>query len=1057
MKQKRDCKSLKPKGKWYASLSFKLKVLSALLCFGAQTTMAKSFSSIEKVSTLNVVQNTVSGTVTDADGAPLPGANVLVKGTTNGTQTDFDGNFTINADSNATLVFSYIGFKTQEVAVNGQSSIAVTMEEDASQLSEVVVLGYSTQTRGDITGSVASVNMEDALKAPTVNAAEALQGRVTGVTVVSNSTPGSAPKINIRGFGTSNNTNPLFIIDGVQTDDPDVLNNINAADIEQMNILKDGAAAIYGARASNGVVIITTKSGGYNMDKAVVSLDMYTGFSNITNAPDLLNPQQHAEMIWASQSNDGIAPSHPQYGSGATPVVPSSIIGHRRVVSYDPSIQFGNFNAPVKSGGTDWIDAITRAAPTSNLSLSIANGTETGKYFMSVSYLKRDGIMNYTGFERASTRLNSEFKIGEKLKIGEHLNVSFSNTRDGVAEAIEGALRMTPLLPVRDETGDFAGVAGPGLGNTRNPAAQLYRTRNDFDKSLSLFGDVYLSYNILDELTFKTTLAGGYSANDSRAFTSLDPEHGEPISSNSLREGDSTSYNWSWTNTLNYNKTFGNHKINALIGIEALKDGRKRKAVSRSGYLFENPDFYLLNSNGSGTPNVVFAEDGYNTLSSVFGTVNYSLNSKYFATVTLRQDKSSRFLGDNKSDLFPSFSAGWVMSEEDFYPEDAIINRVKLKASWGQLGNQTLPANNPTINISNLDENQANYSFDGSTITTGALLTQVGNENLKWETSVTTNFGVDLSLLDSKLAVSLEYFNIETQDLITRDLSLISTTAIDAGAPLVNLGNIKNKGFDLTIGYNDETESGFSYGVNASISHYKNEVTKLISDFIPGRSDIRNGAVTRTEVGEEMSYFYGRQVIGFTSTGRFEYKDVNGDGTIDDDDRTNIGSPHPDFTYGLNLNAGYKGFDAQLFFTGSQGNEIYNYNKVFSDFGYFFNGNRSARVLDAWTPTNTNATLPALSNSITNDEANSNSYFVEDGSYFRLKNIQIGYSLPETIIDKLKMNSLRVYVQATNLFTITDYQGFDPEIVSYDNLSLGIDRRIYPNSRIFTIGANIKF
>lgn len=1068
MNQKREYFPLKFRKK---TISFGLGFLSMLICLTAQMAFANPEMNFNVVD--EAFQSTITGTVTDTDGAPLPGANVLVKGTTNGTQTDFDGNYTIEADSNATLVFSYIGFATQEVAINGQSTINVAMAEDTNLLSEVVVVGYGTQTRGDITGAVASVDISEAVKAPLVNAAEALQGRVTGVSVVNNNAPGGTPKINIRGFGTSNNTDPLFIIDGVQTNDATILNNINSSDIEQMNVLKDGAAAIYGARASNGVVIITTKGGGYNMDKATVTLDMYTGFSSVINTPDLLNTQQHADMLWQSQINDGVAPSHGQYGTGATPVIPTSIIDYIRVISYDPIVQSdpGVFNATVKPGGTDWIDGLTQSAPTSNISVSLANGTESGKYFMSASYLNREGILNNTGFERMSTRLNSEFKIGERLIIGEHVNISYTNTMNGNDEAMQMALRITPLLPVRDDDGEFAGVAGPSLSNSRNPVALNHRTRNDYNKRYTVFGDVYLSYNILDELTFKTSLAGGFNTFDGRYFTELDPEHGEPISTNTLTEEDRTRFNWNWSNTLNYNKTFGDHKINALIGLEAVEENDKGKGIARTGFFFQDPNFYLLNT-GTGAPNVIYAYDATTTLFSAFGTANYSFKNRYFATVTVRRDESSNFIGDNKSDVFPSFSAGWLLSDEDWFNNDGFIERLKLKGSWGQLGNQTLPAStlpfppsnlaipasNPTANISSLSEQFGNYSF-GDGIEFGVIFSAVGNPDLRWETSETTNFGAELGMLDNRLSLSAEYFQIKTKDLITRDFGLISSTAIDASAPLVNLGDVENTGFDLAVGYHDTTASGWSYGIDVNVSHYKNEVTSLIDGApVAGTSiDLRGQTPTRTEVGEELSFFFGRKVVGFTDTGRFAYEDVDGDGDTDDDDRTKIGSPHPDFTYGINLTSAYKGFDASLFFTGSVGNDIYNFNKFYTDFPAFVNGNRSTRVLDSWTPTNTNATLPALSSSITNNEGDPNSYYVEDGSFFRLRNIQIGYTLPETVSDKIGMSTLRLYVQATNLFTITDYSGFDPEIISYDNLSLGIDGRIYPASQLFTLGANIKF
>ena len=1036
-----------------------VRVFSMLLLLAGS--MAFANPTLKNDSTPNEsIQSTITGTVTDDMGAPLPGANVVVKGTTNGTQTDFDGNYSITASNTDILVFSYIGFAKQEIPVNGQTTINVQMAEDASQLAEVVVTGYSTQTRGDITGSVASVDISEATKAPLVNAAEALEGRVTGVTVTNAGTPGASPKIVIRGFGTSNNTNPLYIIDGVQTDNPSILNSINPGDIDQMNVLKDGAAAIYGARASNGVVIITTKSGSYNQDKPTVTFNAYTGISRATNLPSMLNTQQHAEYIFQALSNDGATVSHPQYGSGPTPVVPTTIQGYTRVASYDPIVREPRSATVRQPNGTNWFDAITQDAPTQNFDFSVSNGNETGKYFMSANYLNREGILNDTGFKQGVTRLNSEFKIGKYITVGEHLNASFSRQQEGTLEAINMAYRSSPLIPVFDDEGDFAGTgpASTGLSNTRNPVALLSRGQDNYNKIFRVFGDMYLQAQLYEGLTFKTTISGNIENFSQRRFQALDPEFSEPLATNTMFEQDINNYSWTWNNVLNYSTVIGEHNINALVGVEAVEESSKGKGISRNGYLFETPDFYLL-SNGQGLPNVDFAYDGGNTLFSIFGTANYSYQGKYFATVTLRNDKSSRFLGDNQSQTFPSFSAGWLISDEDFFPQGGLVSRLRLKASYGELGNQTLPASNPTINISNLNEQVANYALDGNSLSTGAILSQVGNPNLKWETSVTTNFGFEVGMFDNDLTVSFEYFDIDTKDLITRDQSLISTTAIDAAAPLVNLGDIQNTGFDLAIGYSHETDYGLNYSINANISHYKNEVQNLISEFQAGRTDLRTGAVTRTEVGRAISEFFGRRVTGFDDSGRFTYEDVNGDGTINDDDRTFIGSPHPDFTYGVNLAVSYKAFDLSAFFSGSQGNDAYNYQKIFTDFPTFFGSNQSTRVLDAWTPSNTNATVPALSQTITNAETNPNSYFVEDASFLRLKNLQIGYTFDENIASKVGLDMLRLYVQGTNLFTITDYTGLNPEVISNDNLSLGVDgpNPVFPLAQIITIGINTKF
>ncbi len=983
-----------------------------------------------------MAQKTVTGTVSDADG-PLPGAAVVVQGASGGVTTDFDGNYSIEANEGDVLEFTFIGMTTGSATVGSDSVLNITLEGGENQLDEVVVVGYSSQTRGDISGSVASVDMEEALKVPVANAGEALQGRVTGVTVISNANPGAAPKISIRGFGTGNNTDPLFIIDGVQTTDANILNSINPSDIAQMNVLKDGAAAIYGARASNGVIIVTTKNGGYNQNRATVTVDAWTGSSQAANLPENLNIQQHADMLWESYANEGTTPSHVQYGDGSTPVIPATVQGVP-------------VTATVPAVGTNWMKEMTQTAPTSNVAISMSNGTDSGKYYMSVNYFSRDGIVKYTGFERISNMINSEFKIKDIIRIGEHMNIAYTDGNGGASSAMEFANRMTPLLPVYDDNGDFMGPYsnGSSLSNSTNPVATAYRGRDDYNKSLRVFGDVYLEADLFDGLTFKTSYGISLQHFDRRQFQALDPESAESRDVNTLIKQDSRSYEWTWSNTLQYNKSFGDHNINAVLGVEAVEGGGTGKEITRTDYLFEDPEFYNL-SNGGGQANVANDYEYKNSLFSYFLSANYNFKGKYFASVTLRNDKSSRFQGDNKSQLFPSMSAGWLMSKEDWFDSN-VVSRVKFKGSYGELGNQEIPGSNPTLNISTLDQQYGNYAINGANVSTGAILSSFGNPDLKWETSVSTNVGFDLGFFGDKLTASFEWYKISTKDLIAQDFSLISTTAIDAAPPYVNLGEVENTGYDISIGYNNTWDSGWTFGVLANISHYDNEVKDLISAFQPGRSDLRGGAMTRTEVGQPISSFYGRNVIGLTDEGRFEYEDVNNDGIINDDDRKYIGSPHADFTWGLNFNAAYKGFDASLFFTGSQGNDLYNYQKIYSDFPTFPNGNRSTRVL-------TDASLPALGNSIVNQETDPNSFFVEDGSYIRLKNLQIGYTFADAIAEKMAMTSLRVYVVGTNLWTSTDYDGIDPEVVSYDNLTLGVDNGLYPQSKIYTIGVTLKF
>ncbi|UOY05123.1 TonB-dependent receptor [Muricauda sp. SCSIO 64092] len=1078
--------SLKKKTRTLPKLLLK-GVLAMLMVFGVQGLQAKTKTNSNGLLPL---QTTVSGMVTDSNGAPLPGANVIVKGTTNGTQTDFDGNYTITTDSDAVLVFSYIGFATQEIPINGQSTIDVQLLEDANKLDEVVIIGYQAQTRGDLTGSVASIDVSEATKQPLVNVAEALEGRATGVSITNNGAPGAAPVVRIRGLGTPNNNNPLYIIDGAQTQDPDILNTINPQDIAQINVLKDGAAAIYGARASNGVIIVTTKSGSYNQDKLSVTVDISTGFSRANRLPDMTNARELGEVFFESLTNDAIRTGgdpeeiviHPQYfPTGGSPQVPSQLLGVRLSGTQEEVI------APVKPGGTNWLDEIFRTAPTQNITATFSNGNETSKYSATFGYLNREGILSFTGFKRGQVRLNSEFKIGKRLTIGEHLNVSFSNSQNNnFGDQVQFAMRLSPLVPVRDNLGRFAGAyANPnGLSNATNPVANLTRDGDDFFKQTRILGDIYASYELMDGLSFKTSFGGDISILSSRDFRALDPESAEPRSTNTLTERNQQTYSWVWTNTLNYAKTFGDHSVNAVLGYEAVENTGKSLEVLANGFLFETPDFYLLD-NASGTPIVDPADtfDFENTLSSVFGTVNYSYADRYLFSATVRRDQSSRFFGDNQSGFFPAFSGGWVISNEDFFPQDGLLNRLKFKASWGQLGNQELPASNPTINISNLNIEFADYAFNGGTnLRTGALLSNVGNPDLTWEITESFNVGAEVGLFDNALGISLEYFRNTTEDLIVENETIISDTAIDARAPFVNTGNVQNTGFDLNISYQNRSGGDFTYGIDLNLSTFENEVTEL-DGFLLGDT-FRGGPITRTEEGQPLSSFFGRVVDGIyrseaevavgpdqgfasnaAGVGRLRYRDLNGDGVINDDDRTFIGNPHPDFTFGLNFNANYKNWDFSVFFSGVVGNDIYNYDKIFTDFPTFPSGNRSTRVLDAFNPsTNPNGSQPGLSFTILNGETNTNSFLVEDGSFVRLKNLVVGYTLPSQLTDKWGIASLRFYANASNLFTITGYDGIDPEIqpINPDGapantaLTIGVDESTFPVPQIFLLGVNLK-
>jgi len=1018
-------------------------------------------------SSLIFAQNSISGSVSDSNNNPIPGATIVVEGTNTGVVTDFDGNYQINASTGDQLTFSSLGFGSQTITVGNQNQINVTLMASVDILDEVVVSGYQTQQRRSLSGAIGTVDTEEAFKTQVTNAAEALQGRVAGVSVVSGGGPGAAPVIRIRGYATTNDNNPLYVIDGIQTTDPNVMRDINPRDIENISVLKDGAAAIYGARASNGVIVVTTKKGSYNM-KNTLDVNATYGISEVTRYPDMLNVQQHADMTWQSILNDGNTPSHPQYGSGPTPSVPVFLN-----VPIPSGAEYEGAGAKVQPGGTKWFEEVFDPASVTEVSLSASGGSEQGKYHMSVRYLNQEGVIIHTGFESVSTRLNSEFKIGDKITISENLNITYDKEGTTSGNPMQNAAFSSPLVPVRDTNGNFAGTYSNAarVGIANNPVADLARGKNDYNKNLRVVGDVSFKWQITPELLFKTSAGITMRDLNGRYFTALNPEHGEAISNNTLTEQSFRQDEWVVTNFLNYKKSFGDHTLDVLVGTEATKNNFKGFGALRTGYLFEDPSFYLL-SNGSGVPVIQYGNSNSSSIFSLLATANWSYGGKYFATATVRKDDTSRFASATADAIFPSVSGAWLISSEDGF-DSSVFDTLKIRASYGELGNQQIGGSNLDVNISNLSEGTGFYAFSGSGgATAGAVIASKGNPLLTWETMTSTNFAIDAGFLDNRLTATIDVFSNETTGLVAQDTQKISTTAIDASAPFTNLGAMKSTGFDLSLNYADTTSSGITYSINANATRAKNEVTELISDFYSGSSD-RIGTMTRTSVGEPISYFYGRNVLGIFQTaaevaahatqdgagvGRFKYEDINGDGVINDNDRTKIGDPHPDLLFGVNLNLAYKNWDMSMFWNGSIGNDIFDYTALYYETPYFFNGGRSTAVLDSWSPTNTGAALPALSETILNNEFTSaNSFFVRDGSYLRLRTLQIGYTLPDTFASKLGASSARVYYNGTNLLTLTDFTGLDPEVARSGALDIGVYNAQYPTNSVSSLGINIKF
>ena len=1018
-------------------------------------------------SSLIFAQNNISGSVSDESGNPVPGATVVVEGTNTGVVTDFDGNYQINASAGDQLTFSSLGFASQTITVGNQSQINVTLMSSVDILDEVVVSGYQTQQRRSLSGAIGTVDTDEAFKTQVTNAAEALQGRVAGVQVTSGGGPGAAPVIRIRGYSTTNDNSPLYVIDGIQTTDPNVMRDINPRDIENISVLKDGAAAIYGARASNGVIVVTTKKGSYN-SKNTLEIDATYGISEVTRYPDMLNVQQHADMTWQSILNDGNTPSHPQYGSGPTPSVPIFLN-----VPIPSGAEYEGAGAKVAPGGTDWFDAIFDPAAVTNVSVSASGGGAEGRYHLSANYLNQEGVIIHTGYERASTRLNSEFKIGDKLTISENLNVTYDKELTTSGNPIQNAAFSSPLVPVRDTNGNFAGTYSNSarVGIANNPVADLARGKDDYNKNLRVIGDISVKWQITPELLFKSSAGITMRDLNGRYFTALNPEHGEAISNNTLTEQSFRQDSWVVTNFLNYKNSFGDHTLDLLVGTESTKNNYKGFGALRTNYLFEDPSFYLL-SNGSGVPVIAGASASSNSIFSLLATANWSYGGKYFATATVRQDDTSRFAKATADAIFPSGSIAWLVSNEDWF-DSSVFDTLKIRASYGELGNQEIGISNADINISTINEFTGAYAFGGSgSATAGAVIASKGNPLLTWETMTSKNFAIDAGFFDNKMTMTLDIFENVTDGLVAQDTQKISTTAIDASAPFTNLGSMKSSGFDLSLNYTDVTSSGLTYSISANATKAVNEVTELISEAYSGSSQ-RIGTMTRTSVGEPISYFYGRKVLGIfqndaevaahatqdgAGPGRFKYEDINGDGVINDSDRTKIGDPHPDLIFGVNMNFAYKSWDMSMFWNGSLGNDIFDYTALYYETPYFFNGNRSTRVLDSWSPTNTDAELPALSETTLNSEfSTANSFFVRDGSYVRLRSLQIGYTLPDTIASKLGASSARVYYNGTNLLTLTDFTGLDPEVPRGGALDIGVYSAQYPSNSISSLGINIKF
>jgi TonB-linked SusC/RagA family outer membrane protein len=1004
---------------------------------------------------------TLSGTVLDEDEFPIPGVNVIVKGSNSGTVTDVEGNYRITLPAEAkSLIFSFVGYLTQEVEIGNRSEIRVQLQTDARQLSEIIVTGYTTQKKKDLTGAVSVVEIEDVQSFPVAGADEMLKGRVAGVNVISNNEPGASTAVRVRGFSTIRNNDPLYIIDGVPTTEG--INLINPNDIASMQVLKDASSAsIYGSRAANGVIIITTKKG--STDEPSVNIRSFAGVQQVNNLPRMLGAQQYADQLWQSFANDNRTPANDILGSGANPVIPA----------------FLDQNQRVPSGDTQWPEQIFETAMIQSHYLDFGKRSEKSSSLFSVGYFDQEGILKHTDFKRVTARINSDFKPTNKLTIGENISLAHSWQTNTTTNAVLGSVvydtyRFPSLVPVRDVNDNFAGNP---INDVQNPLGKLYRNRDNQRLNLRIFGNVYANYEIMEELNFRTNFGLSHTNFNFRSFS---PEYDDILAQNrasSLSTENRFSTDWVWSNTLNYVKDIGQHSFDVLAGIEAVNVYTEGFSASRVGFPYDDPNFQYLNG-GDGSDQRNSGDALEWSLFSYFGKINYEFDQRYLLSFTLRRDGSSR-LGDNKWGNFPALSAGWRISEEGFF-NLAAVSELKLRAGWGQNGNQDIP---PFSTISSFATNPfySNYAINGgqNSVAQGFTETRNANVGLLWETSTQTNVGLDLGLFNDKLIMSADYFYKKTRDLLVeRPLPPLvggtNQTVWD------NVGEMTNSGFELMLSYEDKVSRDLTFRADLNFAAIRNELTSLPDDIdflsVPGsvlHVTNFNQEVSRSDVGQPIASFYGHDAIGIfqnqqqidnhaqqpgAQPGDLIFRDVDGDNVITADDRTFIGNPHPDFTYGITLGVDYRAFDFSMFFFGSQGNEVYDLTRYYGDFFNLALYNKNARTMNAWTPDNTSTDVPRLSQDDLNRNARPSSYFVRDASFLRLNNLQIGYRLPATVSERL---NLRIYLQAQNLFTITSYEGMDPEVglqnYSSDNrnLDIGVDRGIYPPSRTFQLGINL--
>lgn len=1002
-------------------------------------------------------QSEVTGTVTDESGQALPGVNVQIKNTTSGAVTDIQGNYTISAPADGIIVFSFIGYKTIELPVSGRANINVQLEVDVTALSEVVVIGYGVQKKSVATASVSTVNSKDLTGFSSARVDQILQGQVAGVTFkTSSGQPGSGQNIFIRGVGTNGNNNPLIIIDGVNSNDG-FLAALNPADIESIQILKDGAStAIYGSRAANGIIMVTTKKA--KAGEANLNYSFFYGQQQPWRTPEMLNASQYVELITEKYANGGstLPPGFPDQSSITT--------------------------------NTNWMETIFEPASTQTHQLSVTKGTDNSSIFASLSYFDQKGVIapDKSNAKRITGRINSEVQINKYLSFGETIFLNHSTNEripenNAFGSPISDASVYDPLTPVYDENGTFGFAQSPYVQKEYlNPLSRIYISNTKTSQD-GLLGNVFFKIAPIKNLFFKTDFGIDYNYYNGEGFTpsyTFYDTNGNPLpltnETNDLYRYTSNVFIWQWENYLNYSLTKGKHTGDVTVGTTARERTGNGFSGSSSGLPDEvqfDPNFQYLDNTPDSLRRSAGTDPERESLLSFFGRVNYNFDERYLASITVRSDGSSKFGENNRFGFFPSLSVGWVISRENFWPLQK-VSFTKLRASYGVNGNDRIG----NLGYASVIGNTGAYQFGkpgGQTIYQGLSSLYLDNPNLQWEESKQFDIGLEVGLLDDRLTLEFDYYRKTTSNLLMN-----ATTAIYIGnkPPTANVGEVVNQGFELEATY-QKNFGDVNMNVGFNLATLDNEVTKVTDNgYIDGYTwPVRNTVITRMEVGEPIGYFRGFQTNGIFNSdeeifgyinadgdpiqpnavpGDIKFVDTNKDGVIDNDDIVNIGKPWASVTMGLNLSFGWKGVDLRMLFSASLGNDIYrSYERQ-----DVINNNYQTEWLDRWSETNPSGSYPRLTTLDANNNSRASDFYVEDGSYLRLKNLQIGYTLPRAIVEKAKMKSLRLYASFDNLLTFTGYTGYDPEIgTSGWILDTAIDKGFYPQLKTMGFGLNASF